>query len=215
MANTCPDGYLTLGEAYQQGLSILENADQVARHIDENSSDEERCDALDRYEVLERRVEQRLRTALARRELPVFVRTQQGIERLVETQEWQQLAIAPCLDDVPEPVTNPGPDTNGQLPLLKASDFHEWLTSEKHRINPFRTGAPGKPSGIGVVEREHRRRMDAGEAFESVRQEASHLKDWLDRTYPEAPATTAKTIENRIRAAHRQRTVCQSPIPDS
>lgn len=205
MVHTCPEGYLTIGEAFQQALSILENRDEVASQIEDGKTDEELSEIFIKYDVLERRVERRMRDALADGDLPVFIRNgDHQIERLIDREGWRQQAIIPCIDNVPEPVTNPGVDTNDQPALVKANDFHEWLTRDRHAIDPFRSGAPGKPSAIRRVEQEHLRRLAAGEALEGVGKEAAYLKGWLDWAYPDAPRTTNKTIENRIRAAHRK-----------
>lgn len=70
------------------------------------------------------------------------------------------------------------------------------------------TGTPGRPSSMHLVEREHARRCAEGEAEGEaqgpVAREAAHLAEWLRAAHPEAPPPTAKTIENRIRAAHRR-----------
>jgi hypothetical protein len=70
----------------------------------------------------------------------------------------------------------------------------------------YRTGVAGRPTSRQLVEREHGRRLSAGEAYGSVAQEARQLAAWLTLHHPEAPAMTAGTIENTIRAAHRRAT---------
>jgi len=67
------------------------------------------------------------------------------------------------------------------------------------------TGAPGRPSAMHFIRAEHQRRLDKGEAHESLADEARYLAHWLAQHHPEAPRPTAKTIENAIREAHRQR----------
>lgn len=158
-----------------------------------------------------------MRDALADGSLQTFVRTPNNhVERLVEREDWRREAFGiPNLESVADPVLNPGVDTDGQPVLVRVDDFREWLTSVRHEVNPFRSGAPGKPSAIQLVEAEHKRRLDCGEALTRVSKEAAHLKAWLESKYPDAPPTTVKTIENRIRVAHRQhagRNVVQPPI---
>ena len=67
------------------------------------------------------------------------------------------------------------------------------------------TGAPGRPSSMHFIRAEHQRRLDEGEARERVAEEAKHLVAWFIEAHPTAPQPTAKTIENAIRAEHRQR----------
>jgi hypothetical protein len=209
MAHTCPEGYMPLGDAFTQALCVLEDREAILRQINEATTDEARSEYFAKYDILERRVERRMRDALAEGCLHAFIRASDNqIERLVDREEWRQEAFGiPGLDNVAHPVTNPGVDTDGQPVLVRIDNFQEWLTGQRHQINPFRSGAPGKPSSIRVVELEHQRRLAAGEAIESVVKEAAHLKDWLDRHYPDAPKTTKKTIENRIREAHRTRSL--------
>ena len=68
----------------------------------------------------------------------------------------------------------------------------------------FRTGAPGRPTPIYLIDVEHRRRLDVAEAKTSVSAEAKHLAEWLKRSHQNVPPLTPKTIENRIRVVHRQ-----------
>jgi hypothetical protein len=147
-----------------------------------------------------------MRDALADGLLQTFIQaSNNAVERLVEREEWRQEAFGiPNIESVADPVLNPGVDTEGRPVLVRINDFREWLTSVRHEVNPFRSGAPGKPSAIRLVEAEHKRRLDRGEALAKVSKEATYLKAWLDSSYPDAPRTTAKTVENRIRAAHRQ-----------
>jgi len=67
------------------------------------------------------------------------------------------------------------------------------------------TGAPGRPTSMHLIKPEHRRRLDKGEAHESLADEARYLAAWLAQQHPTAPQLTPKAIENAIREAHRQR----------
>jgi hypothetical protein len=206
MAHTCPDGYMPLAEAFEEALSALENRDSLLQLISDAKTEDE-CDQLFiDLDALGRRVERLMRDALADGLLPTFVRTPNNtVERLVEREEWRKEAFGmPNLESVADAVLNPGVDTGGRPVLLKVDDFLKWLSSVRHDVNPFRSGAPGKPSAIQLVEAEHKRRLDCGEALTKVSKEAAHLEVWLNGKYPDAPRTTAKTIENRIREAHRR-----------
>jgi hypothetical protein len=206
MPHTCPDGYIPLGDAYGKALSVLEEHEALVRLIEEARTSEESQQSFHNYDVVGRRVERRMRDALADGSLPTFIRTPHNtMERPIEREPWRQEAFGiPNIDNVADPVTNPGVETGGQPVFVKIEDFEAWLTAERHVLNPFRTGGPGKPSAIRLVELEHERRLKAGKAMTKVSQEAVHLKEWLDRMYPDAPQTTTRTIENRIREAHRR-----------
>jgi len=52
---------------------------------------------------------------------------------------------------------------------------------------------------------EHERRLAAGKAQNGVKAEAQSLAAWIRTTHSGCPPPTPKTIENRIREAHRQR----------
>jgi hypothetical protein len=75
------------------------------------------------------------------------------------------------------------------------------------------TGAPGRPTSMHIVRSEHRRRLDKGEAHESLAAEAGHLATWLAQQHPTAPQPTPKAIENAIREAHRRRATRPPEIP--
>lgn len=67
------------------------------------------------------------------------------------------------------------------------------------------SGFPGRPSkGRHLIEDEFRRRMNAGKTLASVADEAAVLLEWLIDTHPKISRPTVKTIENNIRATHRQ-----------
>jgi hypothetical protein len=204
MAHTCPERYMPLAEAFEEALSVLEHRDSLLQLITEAKIEDESDQLFINLDVLGRRVERLMRDALADGLLQTFVRTTNNrIERLVEREEWRQEAFGiPDIDSVADPIVSPGVDTDGRPVLVRVDDFRKWLTRVRHEVSPFRNGAPGKPSAIRLVEAEHKRRLDCGQALTRVSKEAAHLKAWLDGKYPDAPRTTAKTIENRIREAH-------------
>jgi len=83
--------------------------------------------------------------------------------------------------------------------------FEQSPSSAKDDIALTRTGAPGRPSSMHLIEAEHAARWDRGEAKTSVAEEAHALNAWFKHAYPYLPAPTPNTIENRIRPEHRQR----------
>ena len=68
----------------------------------------------------------------------------------------------------------------------------------------FRTGAPGRPSSIHLVEAEFRDRCIRNEVKPSLAAEAEVLAAWLNDKYPSSPRLTPKTIQNRLRSAYRR-----------
>ena len=65
---------------------------------------------------------------------------------------------------------------------------------------PLRTGAPGRPSSSHLILAELERRALAGTMEMRVGAEARALAEWLKKTHPQYPATTA---ENIIRDRHK------------
>jgi hypothetical protein len=65
------------------------------------------------------------------------------------------------------------------------------------------TGAPGRPTSMHLIQGEHRRRLDTGEAFSGLADESRCLEAWLRETHPGAPQPKSKSISNKIAAAHR------------
>jgi hypothetical protein len=91
--------------------------------------------------------------------------------------------------------------------LVLKSDIREfWPYGLAASASPpaVATGAPGRPTSMHIVSVEHQRRLGSGEAALRVRQEAKALAEWLKKTHPVVPTLTAKTIENNIRATHRE-----------
>jgi hypothetical protein len=88
-----------------------------------------------------------------------------------------------------------------RLMVLKADVARCWpfATAQDHR-----TGAPGRPSVMYLVEEEHHARWQRGEAETGINAEARALAEWYHATHLGAPQLTAKTIANRIRHDHRK-----------
>jgi hypothetical protein len=67
------------------------------------------------------------------------------------------------------------------------------------------SGFPGRPGkGKHLIDDEFDRRVAAGEALPSLADEAKALLDWLKEHHPKVARPTPKTIEENIRARHRQ-----------
>jgi hypothetical protein len=78
----------------------------------------------------------------------------------------------------------------------------------------MQTGAPGAPSSMHLVIAEFERRMQDNEVLPTLAAEARVLEKWQDTGLRrEDRHATAKTIENRIRAAHRRYRSSQNEAP--
>jgi hypothetical protein len=71
-------------------------------------------------------------------------------------------------------------------------------------VDPFRSGMPGRTTAKHKIVAEFQRRVASNEALPSLAAESRELGQWLFRAYPEAPATSARTIENQLRDLHRR-----------
>jgi hypothetical protein len=93
----------------------------------------------------------------------------------------------------------------GRLMVLKSDVAKFWPFDEAAGIAyPQRSGAPGRPTSMHLVEAEFDARCPRGEVAASLAEEAQYLADWLKSAHPSAPSLTAKTIKNNLRAAYRQ-----------
>jgi hypothetical protein len=119
MAHTFPIGYIPLGDAYAEAFWVMEKPDALLHQINEAQSDEARSEHFDEYDVKERRVERRMRDAIADGLLPLFKKTPNNqIEQILDREPWRQEAAGiPGIDNVAHPLTNPGVDTDG-VPVL-------------------------------------------------------------------------------------------------
>jgi hypothetical protein len=77
---------------------------------------------------------------------------------------------------------------------------------EPPAVDPFRTGAPGRPTGADAIYSEAERRISSGEVVPQPRglaRFAQDLSDWWERERqkftPPGPAMKPGTIENRVR----------------
>lgn len=69
---------------------------------------------------------------------------------------------------------------------------------------PNRSGAPGRPSSMHLIEAEFERRISMGLVLPRIGQEAEVLCTWLINTHPNCPRPTAKTIRNNLLPRHRE-----------
>jgi hypothetical protein len=101
---------------------------------------------------------------------------------------WPTAPVAPA---VPAP-------TATAMPQLHATRIEQ-------AIDPFRTGAPGRPTAIDFIVAEAERRISSREVIPRSRtlaRFARELFDWYEqerRKFPTSPAATSHTIENFIR----------------
>jgi hypothetical protein len=104
-------------------------------------------------------------------------------------------------------------DPEWERVLVERASFVAWLVDaypQTRRLLPsiddpaqaVGTGAPGRPSSMHLILEEHRRRIDAGE--KQISAESRFLEKWFKARHRDLQPPTAKTIENRIRDAHKQ-----------
>src|SRR5205814_10234984 len=94
-------------------------------------------------------------------------------------------------------------DLGSPVEVRKAEIDQIWPAPSASDRQQYRTGAPGHPSSMFLVEAEFERRAAADTLFPSMKAEAEHLAAWLNETHPSAPPTTPKTIQNRLGGKHR------------
>lgn len=70
--------------------------------------------------------------------------------------------------------------------------------------DPYRSGAPGKPTIKHLILGEFRRRVQAGDVLPVLADEAKALCDWAAAQHPGAPTPTVRTVENQIRDEFRR-----------
>jgi hypothetical protein len=69
----------------------------------------------------------------------------------------------------------------------------------------YKTGEPGRPTSMQLVEAEHGARWERGEALQKIGAESKILSEWLKQTHPRAPRLKDKTIRNNLAEEHRRR----------
>jgi hypothetical protein len=73
----------------------------------------------------------------------------------------------------------------------------------------YRSGGPGRPSSMYLVEAEFRRRCDLDTVEDTMAKEAGILAEWLRSFHPAAPPLKPKTITNHLLAAFRAHAASQ------
>jgi len=119
-----PPGHLALGDAFQQAFEALENIDALRVGDDVDFS---------RYDEAVRRVERRMRSALADGELCPRVRDPMTAVPvpLADREKWRVMSFAGLgLDTYVQHLTNPGPYSNGLPVGLDNVEFQKWLNKE-------------------------------------------------------------------------------------
>jgi hypothetical protein len=94
-----------------------------------------------------------------------------------------------------------------RIQVLRSDVARWWSFSEDTAtaVASYRTGAPGRPTSMQLVVREHAARWERGDALESIVAESEVLSRWLRETHPAAPKLSPKTIRNNLATVHRQR----------
>jgi hypothetical protein len=93
----------------------------------------------------------------------------------------------------------------GRLMVLKAEVAKFWPFDKVGEATvPLRTGAPGRPTSIHLVEAEFAARCARNQVKATLAEEAEVLAAWLSNEHPKSPRLTAKTIKNKLRAVYRQ-----------
>ena len=92
----------------------------------------------------------------------------------------------------------------GRLIVLKSDVAKFWPPdAAPEAAAALRTGAPGRPSSMHLVEAEFSARCERNVVAASLTAEADLLVAWLKNEHPSVPPLTAKTIKNKLRAAYR------------
>jgi hypothetical protein len=101
---------------------------------------------------------------------------------------------------------------NGHGDCLEDRRGPQWerlmvLKSDVAKFWPFeapRTGAPGRPSSMHLVEAEFEARCARDEVAETITEEAEFLANWLKSEHPTLPQLKAKSIRNKLSPAFRR-----------
>jgi hypothetical protein len=88
--------------------------------------------------------------------------------------------------------------------VLKADVAEFWSFQQP------RTGAPGHPSSMPLVEAAFDARRARNETAASLAEESRCLANWVKSEYPADPPVTEKTIQNCLREKYRQHQLAQN-----
>lgn len=87
----------------------------------------------------------------------------------------------------------------GRLTPEQKSTVEEYLQGGVEETRPSKSGMPGRPSSMHIIEAEFQRRKESGSIAESLNAESTQLESWFKKQHPDNPPVTAKTIANRLR----------------
>ena len=143
MADTFPEGFIPVGDAFAEALSSIKECNSVLSRELADQGDINKY--FDDYDALARDVERLMRDAIADGRLRPFCKTQSGqMEQLVDRESWRKESFGvPGIESIPHNLTNPGPDTDGRPAFLKSDDFESWLRPYRLKRSK-RAGAPIK-----------------------------------------------------------------------
>lgn len=100
------------------------------------------------------------------------------------------------------------PEPYSSVEVNRADVIQIWPFSEegwRDAMAVKRSGAPGRPSIMHLVDQEFERRQRDGTTRGTLRQEAEDLLQWLKSLHPDKQPPTVKTIENNIRKQYWSR----------
>jgi hypothetical protein len=144
MTHSYPQGYISIADAWQEACSKL--APPESKPLDNATFDDDVA-----YDAKVRIVERLMRSALADGLLPVFVQTKNGeTERLTDRELWRAAALVPDTANIPAPVTNPAPETDGRPALLKVSDLQEWIWRLRVQDEVLTNEQPNTPKAAPI-----------------------------------------------------------------
>ena len=102
-------------------------------------------------------------------------------------------------------------DSETQPRATKVLPPHMEQAGQRDEMAPYRTGAPGKPTGMNHIMRDFQQRMEADELLPTAALEADELFKRSENTMPATMRPTSKTIQNKISADHRKWRSQKSP----
>ena len=160
MAHTFPEGFIPIGDAFAQAREATEDCAPLLRSIDKAKTNDERFRLFDKYDAVLRRVEKRMRSAIADGHLRPFMRVQNTqIEQMVDREGFRRESFGvPGIENVPHRLTSPGPDTHGQPVFLSTSNFQKWLEQQRASKHSYVVRRGAKPKFDWVAAQEAFRR---------------------------------------------------------
>ena len=127
--------------------NALEHGEQFIPAVDKAADNRVAKDMQDAawqsYENAVRRIERVMRDALTSGELCAMVVDESGrISKLDDRERWREMALFPIfgIATVPEPLINPGPDTEGRTVFLETAAFEKWMSTSSAQCRPVPYG---------------------------------------------------------------------------